>query len=288
LKCNKTFVWQRKDAKINKEKHWFKLWITEGYTIRQLSKISGHSQFKLKQIKNYWLSKEVPVLSNINYQKIKYIIFDGTYFHRDGCLVVFIDTQTKKPFYYTYVEKEGYSNVYPIACCLKQLGINPKAFTMDGHKSVINALVEVWPNVIIQRCLFHIQRQGLQWLRQYPKTQAAKELRNIIKSCGAMKTKEDTKSFLTRYAHWQDIYYDFVSKMPKFSIAFKDLKRTMSLIDNALKDMFHFAKDQNIVPTTNYIENFFKQLKHKYRGHNGLSFKHKVAYLNWYCFFKNY
>jgi len=249
--------------------------------------MSGYSSFKLHQIKNYWLSQEAPVLLNINYKKIKYIIFDGTYFHKDGCLIVFVNTQSKKPFYYTYVKKEGYSVVYSSACYLKQQGLNPKSFTIDGHKSVINALLEVWPNVIIQRCLFHIQRQGLQWLRQYPKTQAAKELKNIIKSCGAIKTKENTKSFLTSYAKWQNTYSDFVSKMPKVSTAFKDLKRTMALIDNALKDMFHFVKDQNIVPTTNYIENFFKQLKHKYRGHNGLSLKHKIAYLNWYCFFKN-
>jgi len=249
--------------------------------------MSGYSSFKLHQIKNYWLSKETPVLSNIKYQKIKYIIFDGTYFHKDGCLIVFIDTQTKQPFYYTYVRQEGYKCLLPIIKRLQELGLSPKAFTIDGHKSVINALLEVWPNVIIQRCLFHIQRQGLQWLRRKPKTPEAKELRNIIKSCGAMKTKQDMEFFLTRYFHWRKANYKSVIEMPTFSIAFKDLKRAITLIDNALKDMFHFVKDQNIVPTTNYIENFFKQLKHKYRGHNGLSLKHKIAYLNWYCFFKN-
>lgn len=225
--------------------------------------------------------------SNSNYQKIKYIIFDGTYFHKDGCLIVFIDTQTKKPFYYAYIKQEGYKCLLPIIKQLNELGLNPKAFTTDGHQSVMKALLKVWPNVIIQRCLFHIQRQGLQWLRRSPKTPEAKELRNIIKYCGAMKTKDQTIAFLTSYTSWRNTYFGGVSKMPTFSIAFKDLKKTITLIDNALKDMFHFVKDQNIVPTTNYIENFFKQLKHKYRGHNGLSFKHKVAYLNWYCFFKN-
>jgi len=62
--------------KVLKEKHWFKLWVCEGYSIRQLSHISGHSQFKLKQIKNYWLSKEPPALLNINYNEIKYLLID--------------------------------------------------------------------------------------------------------------------------------------------------------------------------------------------------------------------
>jgi hypothetical protein len=287
LKCGHVYIWKSPKNKICKEKHWFKLWINEGYSVRQISKMSGHSQFKLKQINNYWLSKEAPILSNINYKKIKYILFDGTYFHKDGCLIVFIDIQTKKPFYYDFINKEGYHSLLPIIKRLKALGLKPKAFTTDGQRDVIKAFVEIWPNVIIQRCLFHIQRQGLQWLRQIPKTQAARELRNIVKFCAAMKTKEDRKIFLNAYSKWRKKHFDFVMQMPKFSIAFKDLKRTMTLIDNALKDMFHFVKDQNIVPTTNYIENFFKQLKHKYRNHNGLSVKHRIAYLNWYCFFKN-
>ncbi|MDR2399834.1 MAG: hypothetical protein LBD61_05345 [Endomicrobium sp.] len=65
--------------------------------------MSGHSAFKLRQINNYWLSKEPPVLSNVNYRKIKYILFDGTYFHKDGCLIVFIDVQTKTSFYYDFI-----------------------------------------------------------------------------------------------------------------------------------------------------------------------------------------
>jgi hypothetical protein len=224
---------------------------------------------------------------NVDYQKIKYVIFDGTYFNKDNCLIAFIDATSGGAFYYTSIKKEGYEPLLPITCQLKELGLNPNAFTTDGHKGVIRAFMQSWSNVIIQRCLFHIQRQSLSWLREYPKTQAAKELKEVVKFCGAMKTKDDMNVFLRNYANWRKRHYDFVYSMAKFSIAFKDLKRTMTLIDNALKDMFHFAKDQNIVPTTNYIENFFKQLKHKYRGHNGLSLKHKIAYLNWYCFYQN-
>lgn len=264
------------------------MWITESYTIRQLSKISGHSQFKLKQIKNYWLSKEPPALLNINYQKIKYIIFDGTYFHKDGCLIVFIDSTTKRPFYYAYVNKESYENVYPATCYLKSLGLNPKAFTLDGHPHVIKALIATWSSVLIQRCLFHIQNQGLMWIRKPPKTQAGKDLSVILKSCTSIKTQEESARFVKSFYHWNTKYNNEIELLDKTSIAYKDLKRTRSLINNALKDMFHFVKDQNIVSTTNYLESFFKHLKHNYRCHNGLSLKHKIAYLKWYCFYKNY
>jgi hypothetical protein len=66
--------------------------------LRQLSKISDYSQFKLKLIKNCWLSKEPAALLNIDYSKIKYIIFDGTYFNRTSCLIAFINALTGEPF----------------------------------------------------------------------------------------------------------------------------------------------------------------------------------------------
>jgi transposase-like protein len=152
---------------------------------------------------------------------------------------------------------------------------------------VTRALLEVWPHLTIQRCLFHIERQGLRWLRSFPKTQASQDLRIILKSLGALNTKKHMCSFLADYTQWRKKYYKFICLLPKTSAINKDIKRTMALIDNALSDMFHFVKDRNIVPTTNFVENFFAQLKHKYRGHKGLSSLHKVAYLKWYCFYKN-
>jgi transposase-like protein len=214
-------------------------------------------------------------------------MLDGTYFHKDGCLIVFVDTTTGKPFYYAYVDKESYHSVLPLVKHLNALGVNPKVFTLDGHTLVIKALLAIWPDLIIQRCLFHIERQGLQWLRSFPKMQASQDLRIVLKFSGAMKTKEDMYSFLSKYKQWRIKYYQAVCSLPKTSSVNKDIKRTISLIDNALNNMFHFVKDHNIIPTTNYLENFFAQLKHRYRGHKGLSSKHKVAYLKWYCFYKN-
>lgn len=232
------------------------------------------------------MSKEPPALLNNKYLGIKYIIFDGTYFHKNGCLVVFMDALSGKPFYYAYIEKESYYNLLPTLMKLKGFGVNPKAFTLDGHRMVIKAILETWPNVLIQRCLFHIERQGLQWLRSFTITQAGKDLRIILKYSGSMRTKENMLSFLVCYKRWRNQYHSFVSSLPIVSSANRDIKRTMALIDNALKDMFHFVKDQNIPPTSNLLEGFFSQLKHQYRNHRGLSENHKISYLKWFCYFK--
>ena len=51
--------------------------------------------------------------------------------------------------------------------------------------------------------------------------------------------------------------------------------------------MFHYLKEPNIPSTTNALEGYYSPLKADYRRHRGLSQKHKIHYLKWYCFFKN-
>ena len=287
MACLKTFIWKRTYNKIYKEQHWFKLWVTEGYSIRQLSNISGYSESKLKRIKNYWLSKEAPALSKIIYQKAKYLLFDGTYFHKSGCLAIIIDYARKKIISYTYIDKEGYHSMHPIFLKLQAEGLTPKAITIDGHRMVIKAILDVWPQIKIQRCLFHIQNQGLMWIRTFPKTEAGKKLRGLLKTLTSIHSNKDMADFLSKYSSWKKRYETLIKQLPKTSVANTDLQRTMRLINNALPNMFYFIKDRKIAPTTNYLESLYSQIKHQYRNHRGLTEKHKIAYLKWFCYFKN-
>lgn len=282
--CGKTFVWRNTENKKNKEKIWFKLWVKESYSIRQISNISGHSISKLKRIKNYWL-ENVPDNIEID-SATKYLLFDGTYFNKKSCLALFINAVTKSTVLYEHIERESYYNVLPLLKKLKANGVNPVAITTDGHKQVLKAILEVWPNIITQRCLYHIQRQGNMWLRTYPKTEAGSELKKILLGLLLIKTKADKEKFLQTWVEWQKKYDAFIKKLPSNKVAYKDLKRVRTLIKNALPNMFHYLDDPNIPPTTNLLENFFSHLKPNYNRHKGLSEKHKIVYLKWYCFLK--
>ena len=198
-----------------------------------------------------------------------------------------MDHGAKTILSYTYIDKESYHNVYPILRDLKKRGLDPKAITMDGHRLVIQAIYDVWPDVFIQRCLYHIQRQGLQWLRIFPKTEAGRDLRFILKIITNIKTEKDKMVFLMTYSDWYHKHRDFIKKLPRDSVANIDLKKAMGLINNALPDMFHYIDDPFIAPTTNLLENFYSQLKHHYRRHRGLTERHKIAYLKWFCYLKN-
>ena len=283
--CFKTFIWKRPDAKRFNEQRWFRLWIQESYSVRQLCSLSGHSRFKIQQIKNYWLNR-LPD-EHINYKQCKYIICDGTYFHKDGCFISLMNAKNQDIISNIYTKKEGFYNVYPWFIRLKEQGLNPRYIVMDGERSVMKTIAMTWPNATIQRCLYHIQREGMRWLRTYPKTAAGRELRSLLGTLCCIKSVKERDQFIESYNTWLNKYMSFVKSLPSSNIAFKDLKRTIVLITNALPDMFHYLKKHVIPATTNVLESFYSRLKADYRRHRGLSKKNKIHYLKWYCYFKN-
>lgn len=274
-------------SQYSSKRYLFELWAREGYSFRQLSAIKKISTRTLRRIIYYWLDRKPPALLKHSLKEVTYLLFDATHFGKNGCLCVFTDSIRKKTLSCFYAKREHYEAVYPVALSLKERGLNPVVITLDGHKSVTAALLDVWPNVMVQRCLFHIQRQGLSWLRLYPKTEAAKELKQIFLLVMSIHSFRDKELFLKHYRKWYRTYKNFIKSLPQNSADNKDLKKTMGLLNNALPDMFHYLENPNITPTTNYLEGFFSHTKHRYRSHKGLSKKHKIQYLKWYCFFKN-
>ena len=190
--------------------------------------------------------------------------------------------------YDIYTQKEGYLNSHPWFLQLKQQGLNPRFITMDGEISTIRAVKDVWPNVKIQRCLYHIQRETLRWLRTYPKTQAGKDLKYLITGTCSIKSTKEKEQFIKRYKLWLKKYKKFIKELPKGEVASKDLKRTIVLLNNAIPNMFHYLDNKNVKRTTNALEGFHSRLKSDYHRHRGLTEKHKICYLKWYCYLKNH
>ena len=190
-----------------------------------------------------------------------------------------MDAITQKVIMSLYTASESYYTVRPMLGRLHDLGLRPKALIMDGHRMVIRAIREIWPTVIIQRCLYHIQREGSRWLRTYPKTEAGKELQGLLRYLPKVKNSKRKAQFLHDFSSWLERHESFVRALPRSTVAYKDLKRTMALITNALPDMFHYLDDPNIHSTTNCLESFFSRLKADFRRHRGLSEAHKQSYL---------
>lgn len=186
-----------------------------------------------------------------------------------------------------YAPKEGAGFVLPWFRDLKTQGLDPLAVTMDGEQSTMKAIRDLWPQVQIQRCLYHIQREGMRWLRSYPKTQAAKELRQLLSGLCSIKSVKERDRFIQSFQQWHREYKDFILSLPMQIKAHFDLKRTVTLIHRALPDMFHYLMDPNIHRTSNALDGFYSRLKHAYYQHRGLSQANKIRFLKWYCYFEN-
>ena len=201
--------------------------------------------------------------------------------------MVLMDHITGKVIAHQYHVRENYESAYQMFKRMMDNGLQPKAITIDGNTSVIRALKDVWSDIIVQRCIAHIQRQGLSWLRRHPKQEASKDLRKILLIVTDVKGEREKQAFVKDFHRWEKQYGSFVVSLPSRDKVYGDLQRTRSLILHALPNMFHYLEDQCIASTTNKLEGYFSRLKEFYRKHRGLSKKHRQSYFAWYVNLKN-
>ncbi|NQU77471.1 transposase [Candidatus Falkowbacteria bacterium] len=169
---------------------------------------------------------------------------------------------------------------------LKDKGLSPKSCTVDGNPQVIRVLRQLWPGIIIQRCLVHVQRQGLMWCRQKPRRTDAKALRRFFRWVTVIETKAEQDQFLKRLLSWEQRYGPRIAEREEKGRVFSDLKRARSMLLKALPDMFHYLDNPSIPSTTNGLEGYFSHLKRHYRNHRGLRPEKRGHYFKWYFFLR--
>lgn len=183
-----------------------------------------------------------------------------------------INAQNKKPIAYSFRVRETVKDeVRAFLLRLKGFGLNPQSITIDGLKTVSTAFKEVWPEIIVQRCLFHVQKQGLMWCRRYPKSIEAKKLKEIFREIFSIKDHKSKKLFIEKIMSWEQKYGNRVAIHPSGGWVMSDLKRARSMLLKAMPEMFHFLDHPQIPNTSNCAESFFSKLKENIKIHRGLT-----------------
>lgn len=186
-----------------------------------------------------------------------------------------------------YGIKEKLAELIRFFVKLKQQGLKPKSFTTDGNPAILLALKNVWPGIIVQRCLVHIQRQGLMWCRAKPKRIEAQKLRELFLTVTDIHDSSQAEKFLQAFFSWDKKYGRKMIAGKTSGWVVSDLIRARSMLHKALPDMFHFLFDPNISKTTNGLEGYFSRLKAKYRQHRGLAVASRTDYFKWYLHIVN-
>jgi transposase-like protein len=248
--------------------------------MRQLSIHSGYSISTIRRIIEYGLLH--PPCATRDLSTYRYLIFDGTILkHRRGVFAV-MDAETCSVLYGEPDISEGPPDLSRFCVSLAQRKLSPKSATVDGNKQLIKILRQLWPKIIIQRCLVHIQRQGLMWCRINPKRTDAKHLRELFLQVMSIHTKTDRDRFLSQVKEWEQKYGQRIAASPETGWVFSDLKHARSMLLSALPDMFHYLDDPNIPKSTNALEGYFSRMKQKYLQHRGLVKPHRDSYFTWY------
>ncbi|PIR13046.1 transposase, partial [Candidatus Falkowbacteria bacterium CG11_big_fil_rev_8_21_14_0_20_39_10] len=178
------------------------------------------------------------------------MIIDGTY-TSDFCILNYLDNDLKYLQFYNIVERENYNNYVADLELLKQSGLNIVSITSDGQKGLIKAINRVFPKVIHQRCIIHVQRMSLIYLTRFPKTEAGITLRYWVRKLHEIDSYEKRDFWIMQFDGWCR-KYDLFLKEKSQSLSgrkwytHKLLRRNRSLIKNALPNIFHYLYNPEI------------------------------------------
>ena len=127
---------------------------------------------------------------------------------------------------------EGPAHLQPFCTTLAHHGFTPCSATVDGNRHLLRILRQVWPTIVIQRCLVHIQRQGLSWCRQSPKCPDARHRRALFRHVMAIRTVAERDQFIAPVQAWEARYGQRLARQAERGRVFSDLKRARELCDS--------------------------------------------------------
>jgi len=290
LNCGIFFTWNKPEQRVRNRFIWFRKWVLERQTYRTLSRESGYSIDTLQRT-FYSILEQAPRTKIIKRERVN-LRMDATYFNQ-FCLVAYQDAYDGYTQLIRFTDGEHYEEIKEDLTNLIRLGVQLESITTDGHKSVLKAIRKSVPDVIVQRCLVHIQRMCLLWLTRYPKHASAQQLRRIILLLLKIKTINDRLFWVNELEEWYQRHKTYLNEKTynpqtgKYWYTHKLLRRSYFSIKRALPDMFHYLQNPNIPHTTNGIEGYFSHLKNHLDLHRGLTLKNRINFIKWYIHFSN-
>lgn len=262
----------------------------ERQTYKTLSRDSGLSIDTLQRIFYSFLkrSPKVKILKRINV----HLRLDATYFEQ-FCMLCYQDHDDGYTQLIRFSDGEHFTEIKEDLDNLIKLGVHIESITTDGHKSVLKAIKKALPDVLVQRCLVHIQRMCLLWLTRFPKHIAAIELRRLVLMLLRIKTHNDRIHWMAELAQWHQCHKAYLAEKTiheqtgRYWYKHKLIRRSYLTINRALPNMFHYLANPLIPNTTNGIEGFFSHLKNHLDLHRGLTLQHRIDFIKWYVYLSN-
>jgi transposase-like protein len=293
FKCKNCGILFTQNAPALREQNrfvWFWKWVLERQTFATLARDSGLSRPTLQRLFYRFLQRS-PEVKIIKRNGV-HLRMDATYF-KQFCVVCYQDDEDGYTQLIRITNGEHFSEIKEDLDNLLKLGVTIASITCDGHKSALKAIKRSLPDVMVQRCLVHIQRMCLLWLTRFPKHPSGVELRRLVLLLLKIKTANDRLWWTGELAAWHDRHKVYLGEKTyneatqRYWYKHKLLRRSYFTIKRALPNMFHYLTNHKIPPTTNGIESYFGHLKNHLDLHRGLSLEHRINFIKWYIYLSN-
>jgi len=257
-------------------------------TLEEIAKQKKCSISTIQRLfKNYLNNPPTPQIKENNNC---HLIIDGTY-HSDFCIINYFDSDLKHLQYFEIAKTENYRDFKLSLELLKSAGLNIASITSDGHRELILAVKEVLPGIKHQRCIIHVQRTAANYLTIFPRSEAGKELRKIVRDLHRINNRQEKNEWVAKFDYWNFNHREYINDRRRsfdsnHLYTHSEIRKARSVIKNSLPNLFYYLDDPKIPKSTNGLESRFSYLKNNLRIHRGLSKRNRKNFLLWYFHFK--
>lgn len=173
----------------------------------------------------------------------------------------------------------------------------PEAVVSDGQKGIFKVLDILWPNIIVQRCLAHVQRNLHNKLTSSPKSEAGKDLRHLLFDLFRINTEDEMAVFVATFYELYDTHRLFIDQRTfyldpqtgkqRWWYTHRGVRSSYRQLDRLLQSDQIFAyithSELQLPKTTNLLEGGINsRLDELIYRHRGMSKEHQRRLIDWY------
>lgn len=221
-----------------------------------------------------------------------FLKLDAQYISNTSCII--LGKTDKEVIYWKSFDRESFLNYLTVLKDVRKLGYNVLGVTSDWHGSLVSAIKYLYPNIPHQRCLIHTQRRCSSLLTLHPKTQAGKDLREILSFLNHIVNEYEAHIWITWLNRWEARYTSMIKERTHgqkddgtntWWYTHKNLRKAFRTLESSIDNIFLYLKFEGLDKDTNGLESEFSHLKQKISMHRGLKLERKLSAIYWYIYF---
>ncbi|OIO12661.1 hypothetical protein COV53_04445 [Candidatus Gottesmanbacteria bacterium CG11_big_fil_rev_8_21_14_0_20_37_11] len=179
------------------------------------------------------------------------------------------------------------------------MGYPLKGVVSDWKSSIVAAVKEISVkyfegNLPHQRCLVHTQLQCQTFLTQRPKTEAGRNLLELVHLLNQVKNIYHRNILFLWLSRFEERFIPVIKERTysedkkSWWYTHKYLRRTFLILKNNWDHLFVYLDYPFLVKDTNRLEGLFSQLDNSLGRHRGLSRKNRANFLYWFFFLRRF